>query len=42
MMGLVRLTERHAQRIAGVLSRYERVIVQGTLPIFCCADGVFG
>jgi hypothetical protein len=42
MMGLVRLTERHAQRIAGVLSRYERVIVQGTLPIFCCADRMFG
>jgi hypothetical protein len=39
-MGLTLLTERHAQRIAGVLSCYDRVIVQGTLPIFCYADGM--
>lgn len=29
MMGLMLLTERHAQQIAGVLSCYDRVIVQG-------------
>jgi hypothetical protein len=40
MMGLVLLTERHAQQIAGVLSCYDRVIVQGTLPVFCYADGM--
>ena len=39
-MGVVLLTERHAKRIAGVLSCYDRVIVQGTLPIFCYADGM--
>ena len=40
MMGLILLTERHAQQIAGVLSCYDRVIVQGTLPVFCYADGM--
>src|SRR5580700_4207952 len=40
MMGLSMLTERHAQQIAGVLSCYDRLIVQGTLPIFCYADGM--
>jgi len=39
-MGLVLLTERHANQIAGVLSCYDRVIVQGTLPVFCQADGM--
>ena len=39
-MGLILLTERHAQQIAGVLSCYDRVIVQGTLPVFCYADGM--
>jgi hypothetical protein len=39
-MGLVLLTERHVQQIAGVLSRYDRMIVQGTLPVFCYADGM--
>lgn len=34
------LTERHAGEIAGVLSCYDRVIVQGTLPVFCYADGM--
>lgn len=34
------LTERHANQIAGVLSCYDRVIVQGTLPTFCYADGM--
>jgi hypothetical protein len=40
MMGLVLLTERHSQQIAGVLSCYDRVIVQGTLPVFCYAEGM--
>jgi hypothetical protein len=39
-MGLILLTERHAQQIAGVLSCYDRMIVQGTLPVFCYADGM--
>ena len=39
-MGLTPLTERHAEQIAGVLSCYDRVIVQGTLPGLCYADGV--
>ena len=39
-MGLILLTERHAQQIAGVLSCYDRVIVQGTLPVFCYAEGM--
>jgi len=34
------LTERHAQQIAGVLSCFDRVMVQGTLPVFCYADGM--
>jgi hypothetical protein len=36
-MGLTLLTERHANQIAGVMSCYDRVIVQGTLPVFCYA-----
>src|ERR1700719_4186058 len=40
IMGLTLLTERHANQIAGVLSCYDRVIVQGTLPVFCYADGM--
>ncbi len=38
-MGLTLLAERHAEQIAGVLSCVDRVIVQGTLPVFCYADG---
>ncbi len=37
-MGLI--TERYEEKIAGVLSCYDRVIVQGTLPIFCYAEGM--
>ena len=40
MMSLILLTERHAKQIAGVLSCYDRVIVQGTLPVFCYAEGM--
>jgi hypothetical protein len=39
-MSLVLLTDRHAPQISGVLSCYDRVIVQGTLPVFCYADGM--
>ena len=39
-MGVTPLAERHAEQIAGVLSCYDRVIVQGTLPVFCYADGM--
>jgi hypothetical protein len=31
------LTERFSDQIAGVLSCYDRLIVQGTIPDFCCA-----
>ena len=41
-MGLVLLTERHAKEIAGVVSCYDRLIVQGTLPVFCYAEGMTG
>jgi hypothetical protein len=37
-MGLI--TDRYAAKIAGVLSCYDRMIVQGTLPIFCYAEGM--
>jgi hypothetical protein len=39
-MGLTLLTERHAKQIAGMVSCYDRVIVQGTLPEFCYAAGM--
>lgn len=38
--GMELLTERYQDEIAGVLSCYDRVIIQGTLPIFCYADGM--
>ena len=34
------LTERYAEKIEGVLSCYDRVLLQGTLPGFCYADGM--
>ena len=34
------LTERYEDRIAGVLSCYDRVVVTGTLPTVCYADGM--
>ena len=37
-MGLI--TERYADQIAGVLSCFDRVIVTGTLPTLCYADGM--
>lgn len=34
------LVERHDDRIAGVLSCYDRIMVTGTLPTVCYADGM--
>jgi hypothetical protein len=34
------LTERHADEIAGVLSCYDRLLIQGTLPGLCYAQGM--
>jgi len=34
------LVERHADQIAGVLSCYDRIILQGTLPGLCHAEGM--
>ena len=34
------LTERYADRIAGVLSCYDRLVITGTLPTVCYADGM--
>jgi hypothetical protein len=34
------LTERYGERIAGVLSCYDRVVVTGTLPGVCYAEGM--
>ena len=34
------LIERYDDRIAGVLSCYDRVVVTGTLPTVCYADGM--
>jgi len=39
-MGLTLLTERHADQIAGVLSCYDRILVFGTLPSVCFAEGM--
>jgi hypothetical protein len=36
------LTERYRERLAGVLSCYDRIIVTGTLPGACSAKGVMG
>ena len=37
---MVSLTQRHDDRIAGVLSCYDQVVVTGTLPTVCYADGM--
>ena len=34
------LTERYAEKINGVISCYDRVLLQGTLPGLCYADGM--
>jgi hypothetical protein len=34
------LTERYSDKISGQLSCYDRVVIQGTLPAFCYAEGM--
>lgn len=34
------LTDRYAERIAGVLSCYDRLVITGTLPTVCYAEGM--
>jgi hypothetical protein len=34
------LTERYDDRIAGLLSCYDRIVVTGTLPTVCYAEGM--
>jgi hypothetical protein len=34
------LTERYADRIGGVLSCYDRLVITGTLPMVCYAEGM--
>ena len=34
------LTERYDERITGVLSCYDRVVITGTLPVICYAEGM--
>jgi len=36
------LTDRYAEKISGVLSCFDRVVIQGTLPKFCFAQGMAG
>ena len=36
------LTERYGERIAGILSCYDRLVVTGTLPVVCYAAGMTG
>jgi len=39
-MGVELLTERYQSQIAGVLSCYDRIIMQGTVPKWCYARGM--
>jgi hypothetical protein len=39
-MGVELLTERYKDQIAGVLSCYDRIIIQGTVPGWCYASGM--
>ena len=36
------LTERYGDRIAGMLSCYDRLVITGTLPVLCDAAGMNG
>jgi hypothetical protein len=36
----VSLTQRYDDRIAGVLSCYDRVVITGTIPVICYAEGM--
>ena len=39
-MSIELLTERHKDQIAGLLSCYDRIIIQGTVPGWCYAGGI--
>lgn len=39
-MGIELLTQRHSEEIVGVLSCYDRILIQGTLPGLCYAEGM--
>jgi hypothetical protein len=39
-MGTELLTDRFAEQIVGVLSCYDRLIIQGTIPDFCYAQAM--
>jgi CheY-like chemotaxis protein len=39
-MGVELITERYKDQIAGVLSCYDRIIIQGTVPGWCYAGGM--
>ena len=39
-MGVELLTARYAKQIAGILSCYDRILIFGTLPQICYADGM--
>jgi hypothetical protein len=41
-MSVELLTERYKDQIAGVLSCYDRIIIQGTVPGWCYASGMTG
>ena len=41
-MGNELLTHRYRSQIVGVLSCYDRIIIQGTLPKWCYAQGMTG
>jgi hypothetical protein len=41
-MSLQLLTERRSEQIAGVLGCYDRMLIQGTLPGLCYAEGMTG
>lgn len=34
------LTERYSNQISGILHCYDRIVIQGTLPGLCYADGM--
>ena len=34
------LTDRYSERLAGVLSCYDRILITGTLPSACYAEGM--
>ena len=36
------ITDRYAEKIAGILECYDRIILQGTIPGICHADGMTG